>query len=174
MTNRMILNFDKEDLKRKALLKTPDFIYRLIYGIRNLIKFHKVIWNWRPWDFVYVFPLIQKSLELYLKYGKSYEIDETRIPKEERIKKVIQYLGKLDEADLLEQAEEELGKEIIHKPFKFVPMPHDTELFELILDMTPEEEAHNKEIYDYGDALYQKYWNEVFDIMKKEGQTWWN
>lgn len=68
----------------------------LKYGLKNLRIFFKVIWNFRPWDYVYTLELFQAGLiELMKCLENGNEIDETRLPKIKNLRRTIDILDNI-------------------------------------------------------------------------------
>lgn len=100
----MKIRFDREE--RKGISKffymmklrwkfgfIPSF-YDIKWGVKNLRRWFKTIWNYRDWDGNYTIDVLIKSLEFQrdrLKYF-SYEVDESLQPKIDRIEKTIYLL----------------------------------------------------------------------------------
>ncbi len=88
------------------------------YGIGNLIKFFPVVWKFRPWDYGFNLELLRHSLRYLLKTLDEHgmEVDETRIPRVEAIKRVIFLLDHHANGDLLSITAETQGwKELWQK-----------------------------------------------------------
>ncbi len=153
-----------------------DIWYNFKYGMKNLIRFFKVVWNYRGFDFQYNLDLLKRGLEVYLTYP-NMEIDEDRIPKENDIKRVIQLIENLEKSDYIPIAEKELGEmEPYDIEFKKVDMLDDDgeNLFEMVDNQSKEGKEHSRKVYKRSEEIEQSEWNELFDLIKKNGQRWWN
>jgi len=153
-----------------------DIWYNFKYGIKNLKRFFWVVWKYRGFDFQYNLDLLKRGLEVYLTM-KNYEIDEDRIPKENDIKRVIEIIERREKSDYISEAEKELGeiepydiefKEITDKDID------GENLYEMVDNQSKEGKEHSKKIYKRSDEIEQSEWNELFDLIKKNGQGWWN
>ena len=70
-----------------------------IIGMKNLYKYAPIIWNTRPWDYKYILDMMKFQIQILHDYIKDRELecDETRIPKELDMKKVIDIIGQYEE-----------------------------------------------------------------------------
>lgn len=145
-------------------------IYETIrYNIPNFFKnlwfFRKEIYEYRTWDYHYSLIILKRSLEGIEKAirTKSGEVDETRLPKVEKIQRVIKILDNNINSSYISISEEIHGK-------------IQGELF----DETEEESKHNKIVFDYAHKLEVEEWDELWSIIKgndDEGSDmrgWWN
>ena len=150
--------------------------YNLKIGLKNLWTFFPVIWEWRRWDFSYNMELLQKGLELYLEEDENdgfQEVNETRIPKEEDMRKVIDHLDDLNNDNFILLAEAELGYEATSYGFEFEPAEGHEGLFSMVELRTKEEQDADEAIFALSNKLEQEAWNEIWDTIKKGGQGWW-
>lgn len=153
-----------------------DIWYNFKYGVRNLRTFFWIIWKWRPFALSYSIQLWGKGLQVYLKESQSVryiEIDETRLPKEAKMKRVIKLIDNLCKDTYIEQAEEVLGEMILHD-IEFKPIEGKEKLFELVDKNTPEEKKHNSAIFALSTKIEEEEWKELFNTMKEDGKNWWN
>jgi hypothetical protein len=119
-------------------------IRSFIQGIKNLIFFFKVVWNYRWWDYTYSLRIFKKSLEQcpenYRKYG--LEVDHHLNPKIEKMERVIELLDIEVEGKHIEMIEEEWGVSFLDENSK------SNKMFRRITEF--EEET----------------WNELWEIIK--------
>lgn len=159
-----------------AGFKLSDIWYNFKYGFKNLRRFFWVIWKYRGFDYTYNLLLLKRGLEVYLTFP-NYEVDESRIPKETDIKRVIQIIENIDKSVYLSVAEEKLG-EIAHVGMDFKELDKEDyngeKLYEWIDNRSDEEKTHADKVWKLSNKLEQKEWNELFDIMKSESKSWWN
>jgi hypothetical protein len=74
------------------------FRYDLPRGLRNLIRFSGVVWRFRSWDYEYTLDLFRAGLkELYKNILIGTEVDESRIPKTEAMRRVLAILDRTEE-----------------------------------------------------------------------------
>jgi len=179
------MNYKIQKLINKATLGLtemgPDFgigdiLYNIKYGVQNLYKFFWVIWRWRGWDFVYNLELLARGLEVYLE-KPNYEIENDRLPKENKIREVISLIENRKESDYITMAEEALEMRVSDVNFKFAEVmldDRDGTYFEMIDSRNQEQKDNDKVIYDMAETIEQKEWDKLFEIMNKNGQGWWN
>lgn len=153
-----------------------DIIYNFKYGIKNLKGFFWVVWKYRGYDYVYSLNLLRRGLEQNLTHP-SFEIDETRIPKEEKLKRVIQLLKNVDESPYIEMAEKELGK-IEEFDYNFDELNEKDEnggkLYSMSTTISPEGNIQMKNVFKRANEIEDEEWEELFDTLKNETYTWWS
>jgi len=152
-----------------------DIWYNLKYGAKNLHRFFWVIWKWRGWDYTYNLNLLARGLEVYLKQPNN-EVDETRIPKENDIKRVIELIKHRNESDYITMAEEELEMQLSMVDFDFIPcsIKGQEDMFEMMDKRTDVQKENDKIIFDMAETIEQREWKELFMLIEKGGQGWWN
>ena len=125
-------------------------------GIKNLIRFFPVIWNHRPYDYIYVFILLKESLyELKENIKNGYEIKETRDKKVIKIERCIEILNNIIEDNYMQIAEIELGYKVKLN----------------VWDLEDDDESTCKEnlkIYELSEKIKEKEFKELLTIL--EGQ----
>jgi hypothetical protein len=95
------------------------------------------------------------------------EIDETRLPKVEKMKRAAQILKNLQNCNYITLAEGELGN-IFLKPWEFEDVPEHPSLTRIIDTETEEEKAHNKKVFQRSNELEQLEWIELWTILSGE------
>lgn len=138
-------------------------------------KYWKITIQMRPWDRGYIIQMMKFQITILKEYIEKHEreIDETRIPKEKNMSRVIELMNHYENDDHAERCG------YIHVDFEFVPFvddkhPEEMGLTEMVSKETPKEEKINKKALKDSHKLQQKEWNEMFDIMKKDMQGWWD
>lgn len=150
-------------------MKTIHFFqYDIPNCLKNIHRFRKVLWEYRPWDSAYAlqaFKIGLKSLAKVLKDGN--EVDETRLPKYEKINKVIDLLDHCIDDSFIELAEDKLGKEVNSK-YLFGNEPEDITI-------------SNKEVFDLAREIEVTEWEELWYIIKGDDnikgtnlKAWWD
>jgi hypothetical protein len=133
---------------------------------KNIWMFRKALLDYRWWDYTYMLNFMQISLDdmskKFEKYG--YEVDETRLPKIEKMKRANEILKNLLEYNFIEQAEKELDP-IVYKPFEFREIPGNPNLHELFIDETEEEKTHSRKVYKLAADLEETQWIELWTII---------
>jgi hypothetical protein len=153
-------SLDKMNKRERWYWKTWDFFrYDLPKGIKNIIFFWKVIWNYRPWDSTYSLRILSRSLEtLKDSINRGYEIDETRLKKVAKIERAIEILENITEDLYIDIAESHLGYEV-DTTFTF-------------RDDEPEEVKNaNRKIYDLSREIEDKEWKELWTIFQGQEHT---
>lgn len=148
-------SLDRIVKKERWYWKTWDFLrYDIPKGIKNIIFFWKVIWNFRPWDFTYNLRIFAKSLEpLKDSIKNGYEVDVTRLKKVAKIERAIEILNNITEDKYNDIAESQLGYGV-NSEFIF-------------RDDEPEEiKEANRKIYDLSREIEDKEWKEIWTIFQ--------
>ena len=152
-----------ESLKR---LQRRDRWYNVLwrtirYNIPNFLKniwyFKKELYDFEGWDYRFNLNLFQRSLEATADYleHRGIEVDESRMKKVAKIRRVIELLEKDKQDNYLEQAEAELGE--MHSIAWW-----DGDFRE----MTEEETAHNKKVLNRLLEIEEETWDELWQIIK--------
>lgn len=146
--------------REKWYWKVWDFFrYDLPRGVKNILFFWKVIWNFRSWDYSYQMKILKRSLEpLHDSILKGYEVDVPRLKKAEKIARILQLLENLNEDKYIDIAEEKLGYEV------------NTDY--LFVEEEPEEVSEkNKLIFKEARKIEEQEWEELFRILKGQNHT---
>jgi len=127
--------------------------YDLKRGIKNLRVYFKIVFNIHPYiSDSTILSLTKISLERVLKYlERGQEIEETRLPKIENIKRSIELINHFLEDDYAERCGWVFNKE----------------------NMFKESPESNKEAIKESHKLREKEWDEIF-ILLKEIRSWWD
>ena len=148
-------SLDRMIKRERWYWKTWDFLrYDMPKGIKNIIFFWKVIWNFRPWDHTYNLRIFAKSLEpLKDSIKNGYEVDDPRLKKVAKIERAIEILNNITEDKYIDIAEAQLGYEV-NSEFIFQ-------------DDEPEEiKQANRKIYDLSQEIEDKEWKELWPIFQ--------
>ncbi len=80
--------------------------------LENLWYFRKELWRFRSWDYTFNLSLLARSLEKSANTLEFHgnEIEETRMKKVAKMKRVIEIIRTLDESSYISLAEKELGE----------------------------------------------------------------
>jgi len=127
--------------------------WSLKMGIKNLTAYFKVVFNIHPYNGDTTFYSLTKlSLERLLKWIENgYEVEETRLPKVENIKRTIELLNNFLEDNFAERCGWTFDKSKLFEP------------------PTKENDNAIKKSYD----LQEKEWDELF-ILLKDIRSWWD
>jgi len=133
----------------------------------NLYSFRMELWHFKHWDSSYNLSLLKRSLELTCdnleRYG--HEVDESRLKKIAKIKRTIELLNNHAEDNFIEQAEKEIGKEVV-SGWDFVTDEKHPGLSRMVDKATPEEQAVNAKIFDRARQMEDEQWKELFSILQ--------
>lgn len=148
-------SLDRMAKRERWYWKTWDFFkYDLPKGIKNIIFFWKVIWDFRPWDHTYNLRILSRSLEpLRDSIKNGYEADVPRLKKVAKMERAIEILNNITEDKYTDIAEEKLGY-LVNIEYTF-------------RDDEPEgiKEA-NRKIYDLSREIEEKEWKELWAIFQ--------
>lgn len=127
------------------------FRYKIPMFVENIWYFRKEMWQFRSWDYTFNLGLFKRSLEKTVNTIEffGHEIDETRLKKVEKIKRVIELINNIEKGDYVGRAEKELGE-----------LKNTEWLFDGKED-TPEEREHNKKVFDLSQKLEEDEWKEI-------------
>lgn len=150
-----------KSLKRLAMHQTwwyktyEVFRYKIPMFFKNIWYFRKELWRFRSWDYTFNLDIFSRSLEksAYTLEHHGHEVELTRMKKVEKMKRVIQIIKNMSESNYISMAEAELG-ELKNKEFWFEK------------DDTPEEEEHNKKVFDRSTELEKQDFEELWKILK--------
>ena len=148
-------SLDRMIKRERWYWKTWDFLrYDIPKGVRNIIFFWKVIWNFRPWDHTYNLRILAKSLEpLRDSIIKGSEVNVPRLKKVARIERAIEILNNITEDKYTDIAESQLGYEVNSE---FIFRDHEPE----------EIKEANRKIYELSQEIEYKEWKELWPIFQ--------
>ena len=131
------------------------FRYKIPMFFENIWFFRKELWRFRSWDYTFNLMMFSRSLEktVHTLEFHGWEIEETKIKKVEKIKRVIEIIKSLDESNYIKRAEDQIGE------LRGVEFWEDKE-------DTPEDKEHNKKVFDLSTQIENDEWEELFNILK--------
>jgi len=154
--------------------------YNIKWGFWALKHFFKVVKNdVRPWDYNGSLVFLKKHLETILNAFETNqrEVDETRIPKENDIKRCIELIDNVLEDEYWERC----GYDFKRNKYNFVPCKDKPGHSQLVWEI---EGAQTKEEIDdiktRADKLEKDEWDELWDTIKNGNQSncgmkgWWD
>lgn len=152
--------------------KLTRFFYDVKNGIRNLWKWRSVVWNDRPWDYVYIFKALRFKLDETQRC-----IDGTFVGAEEeasKIRSLIEAIDRIIEDDYVKKEYEEMDK----RYGKLEMIFNDDNTITTTRENLKEEdkETERKETLALAELeaeRRQQDINFVFDTMKNDIQRWW-
>lgn len=148
------------------------FFYNVKNGLRNLWKWRSVVWNDRPWDYVYIFKALRFKLDETQKC-----IDGSFVGSEEEAKKIRSLIEAIDRIVEDDYVSEEY-KTMDEKYGKLEMIFNDDNTITTTRENLKEEdrEQERKETLALAELeadRRQKDINYVFDTMKNDIQKWW-
>jgi hypothetical protein len=145
------------------------FRYKIPMFFENLWFFRKELWEFRSWDYGYNLQMFRRSLEKTVNTIEVYgnEVDESRMKKVEKMKRVIELLNHVRSDSYIEMAEKELG-EIKHLDWEFEDVPDKPGYKQLVDKENDEDYAHNRKVYNRAQEIEDQEWKELWKIL--EGQ----
>jgi len=159
-TESMEKTFNPNIFRRISLLFS-----NIKWAIKNLFRYRKVIYKTRPWDYAYIIIMMKFQLndlcKTIEKYGR--EVDESRLPKVEDMKRAIELLHNHIEDNYHDRC----GYE--EDAFK---LSVENNVIELVRNAGYENYDQGK-VFDDGHELEKKEWNELFKLLKKM-RGWWD
>jgi Asp-tRNA(Asn)/Glu-tRNA(Gln) amidotransferase C subunit len=141
------------------------FRYKIPYFFENIWYFRKELWEHRSWDYSYSLAMLRRSLTKLAHTLEFYgwEVEDSRMKKVNDIKRAIQLIDNLREADYINQAELELGE------LKNTDWDRDD---------TPEEREHNAKVFKRAHEIEESNWKELWKIFKgnknRGMRGWWD
>ena len=131
------------------------FRYKIPMFFENIWFFRKELWRFRSWDYTFNLMMLSRSLEktVHTLEFHGWEIEETKIKKVEKIKRVIEIIKSLDESNYIKRAEDQIGE---LRGVEFWENKEDT----------PEDKEHNKKVFDLSTQIENDEWEELFNILK--------
>lgn len=143
--------------------------YRNLYydiknNIRSIIRYIKPTTNLVPWEFLTILPMLKKHVDEVTYNLENYgmEIDETRLPKIEKLKRVSYLLDHVYREDFSKVAEIELN---LKSSGKYTSLG-DTK--------TEEEEKIDEQIRYKSYEIEETYWKELWDTIRDNSRGWWD
>ena len=145
------------------------FRYKIPMFFKNLWFFRKELWDFRSWDYGFNLMMLRRSLEKTVNTIEVYgnEVEESRMKKVEKMKRVIELLKNVRSDSYIEMAEKELG-EIKHIDWEFEEVPDKPGYMKLVDKEDEEEKNHNRKVYDRANEIESEEWKEIWRIL--EGQ----
>ena len=149
-------------------------VNNLIDGLKNLKRFFWVIWGFRGFDYIFSLRVMKKCLETSLTPPFN-EVSKSRLSKEVGVRRVIEILDNVIKDPYIEKAEIELGKHYNYD-FRFVKKKDQSDseqLYTMEFEGTPNDREWNHKLIVRSEAIKEKEWEELFNILKTDMQGWW-
>lgn len=153
--------------------RIEDFYYDVKWSIANFFTYFKIVSEMRPWDCQYILKMQKFQLEKLChqieKYGN--EVDEDRLPRIEKMKRVIELLDNRIEDNYADRCGYISGA----KKIDFVPTKDNPKLYEMVSELQPGYEDYDEhKVFDDARKLQEQEWNELFDLLKNNLEGWWD
>jgi len=148
------------------------FRYDLPRFFRNLWVFRKALWNYRWYGGHHsVFPLMADAIKDMHTNIEERGIEEwiSKEKKVEAMKRCVYLLNLFANDDFIEEAEKELGLEMILNTH-FVPLEDRPDLYEMVNDVTKKEKKINERILRRAHDMQKKGWKELMHLL--DGQDY--
>ena len=167
--------YDKDELQNmvEALNNNLSrFFYNVKNGLRNLWKWRSVVWNDRPWDYVYIFKALRFKLDETQRC-----IDGTFVGADEeaaKIRSLIEAIDRILEDDYVKEEYEEMDR----KYGKLEMIFNDDNTITTTRKNLKEEdrETERQETLTLAELEAERRQDDinfVFDTMKNDIQRWW-
>lgn len=156
------------------------FLKQMTHFAKNLWHFRKDLWTFRPWDYQHNLDLFASSIKRTADYIETQgnEVDESRIPKVEKMRRMIELISRIRTEYYADQAEQELGPFTWKGRFEPTDKPG---VSRLVFDHSEEEQQRNRRILHRTRELEEAAWNELWQILKgnehdkgSDARGWWD
>ena len=169
-TDTFFDSFKRMVNRQRWYWKTYDlFRYDLPNFFRNLWLFRKNLWNhtWYNGDGS-ILPWVKTAVDdmAWKIETRGHEVDESRMKKVAKMKRLSYLIDVCVHDKFIEEAEKELGIEMILHDWEFVPAEGYEGSYELLDKDTPEEKEHNYKILERSHQIQKEYWEELCYIIK--------
>ena len=169
-TDTFFESFERMINRQRWYWKTWDlFRYDLPRFFSNLWLFRKNLWNhtWYNGDSS-ILPWVKTAVDDMARKieTRGHEVDESRMKKVAKMKRLSYLIDVCVHDSFIEEAEKELGIEMILHEWEFVPVEDREDSYELLDKDTPEEKEHNGKILKRAHQIQKEYWEELCYIIK--------
>lgn len=167
--------YDKDELQDMVEALNNNlarFFYNVKNGLRNLWKWRSVVWNDRPWDYVYIFKALRFKLDETQRC-----IDGTFVGADEeaaKIRSLIEAIDRILEDDYVKEEYEEMDRK--YGRLEMVFNDDNTLTMSRTNLKEDDKETERKETLALAELeaeRRQQDINFVFDTMKNDIQRWW-
>lgn len=165
------------------LTNIKDFIlYDIPRGIKNLVQWFPIIWTDRNWDYYFIYKILHKKLDLTEKHIRSNDNHTNSQKDADKIKECVLLLERLLKDDYHENAFIAHTKKWGEAELVFSDVENNPDLqsIDVIYKTVKTPEDKKKQYKDFKRAM--THWeylkrqdvDRLFDIMKRNIQTWWD
>lgn len=158
--------------------------YDIPYGFKNLIRWFKIIWNDRNWDYCFIYIILHKKLDLMEKHIRKHSNHTTSKKDADKIKKCVLVLDRLIKDEYFDMAFIEHNKKWGNSRMvtKDVIIEGESKLqcYDVIYPNVKTEDDKKQQLKDFKrsiereNALKQQDIEFLFEVMKRNIQTWWD
>lgn len=140
--------------------------------LKNIWRFRKALWNHHWWDHHSSLDLLKIALTDIANglETRGLEVNESRLKKVAAIRRAVELIDNYNNDKYIELAEAELGEIISRGPLEFKECEDQKGYFELIDNLSPADNRHNRKVYRRADAIAQAQWKELWRIL--QGQNY--
>jgi hypothetical protein len=164
----------------KLYNKAQSWVFRVLDTIRydipnffkNLWTFKQALWSYRWYQgssSLFGFMSVALSDMATKKETHGYEVELTSDKKIVKMWRAVYIINLFEKDGFIELAEQKLGS-ISDKPFEFESI-EGSDSYRLVDNLTPEEKEHQSKVFDYARELEEKYWKELWKIIKGQNYT---
>ena len=150
--------------------KTWDLLrYDIPRFFRNFWLFRKNLWNHTWYNGTSsILPWVKTAVDdiAWKIETRGHEVEESRMKKVAKMKRLSYLIDICVNDSYIEVAEKELGIEMIHHDWEFVPVEGREDSYELLDKDTPKEKEHNHKIIKRAHEIQKEYWEELCYIIK--------
>ena len=141
--------------------------------LRNLRRYFKPVIHQYDFDFIYVLTMMKFQLGLLAtRIDKGFEVDESRIPKVNNIKRVIELITNIEEDNFKDRCG--YNDDAISINFVEIEDEENKGCYEIEAIKNPGFEDYNsKKILEDSRKLQEEEWKELFSILEKDMNGWW-
>lgn len=170
-----------EDFKRWWKFNVTYKWYSFRRGVKNLWNYFPIVWKSGDFDYHYILRMQKFQLERLLKVLENgYEVDESRLPKIEDIKRCIELINNLLEDNFAERC----GYKSDRITVVFEPLNETLDgepLYQMVnKHPKPQSKEELSKIFKKSRKLEEKEWNELWSIVSKGKHSqygmnsWWD
>jgi len=149
------------------------------YGLRNAVwalrKHFKVIKDFTPWDYRGMLETMKLQTELIRNQIETHglEVEETRLPKIEKMNRFIELINNSLEDNYAERCGYKFTDFDFVETEDSKDKPEDDKMFEMVSKDKVQEKL-NSEALKKGRDLKKEEWEEFTGIMRDEMESWWD
>lgn len=136
---------------------------------RSLWIFRKALWSYRWYSGHHgVFDFMSAAIKDIHTNVEERGIEEwvSKGKKVEAMKRLVYLLDMFNNETFIEEAEKELGKTYIYRDYSFVPYAENPGYYEMVSNLTDEEDNHNDVILKRAHEIQTKGWEELIHLIK--------